>query len=67
MFLNDISEQVVESKDLRRQAKECMAVFFTMCEKCDRKSCKYMRNKSTRQKGKKKIQLYKIKVSSTTV
>ena len=23
-----------------------MAVFFQMCEKCYRKSCKYMRNKS---------------------
>ena len=38
-----------------------------MCEKCYRKSCKYMRNKSTRQKGKKKLQLHNIKVSSTTV
>ena len=37
-----------------------------MCEKCYRKSYKYMRNNSTRQKGK-KIQLYKIKGSSTTV
>ena len=39
-----------------------------MCEKCYRKSCKYMRNKSIRQKGKKKkLQLHNIKVSSTTV
>ena len=30
---------MVESKDFRRQAKECMAVFFKMCEKCYRKSC----------------------------
>ena len=39
-----------------------------MCEKCYRKTCKYMGNNknSTRQKGK-KIQLYNIKVSSTTV
>ena len=37
-----------------------------MCEKCYRKSCKYMRNNSTRRKGK-KIQLYNVKVSSTTV
>ena len=37
-----------------------------MYEKCFRKSCKYMRNNSKRQKGK-KIQLYNIKVSSTTV
>ena len=54
-------------KDFRRQIKECMAVFFQMCEKCYRKSCKYMRNKSARQKGKKKLQLHNIKVSSTTV
>ena len=46
---------MVESKDFRRQTKECMAVFFLMCEECYRKSCKYMRNKSTRQKGKKKF------------
>ena len=32
-----------------------MAVFFSMCEKCYRKSCKYMRNKSTRHKGKKNV------------
>ena len=31
-----------------------MAVFFQMYEKCHRKSCKYMRNKSARQKGNKK-------------
>ena len=31
-----------------------MAVFFKMCETCYRKSCKYMRNNFTRQKGKKK-------------
>ena len=61
------SEQVVESKDFRRQNKECMAVFFSMCEKCYRKSCKYMRNTSTRHKGKKKLQIPNIKVSSTTV
>ena len=30
-----------------------MAVFFSACEKCYRKSCKYMRNKSTQHKGKK--------------
>ena len=40
-----------------------------MCEKCYRKSCKDMRNKSARQRGKKKkLQLHNInKVSSTTV
>ena len=38
-----------------------------MCEKCYRKTCKYMRNNFTRQKGKKKLQLHNIKVSSTTV
>ena len=63
----DKSEQVVESKDFRRQNKECMAVFFSMCEKCYRKSCKYMRNTSTRHKGKKTLQIPNIKVSSTTV
>ena len=31
-----------------------MAVFFQMYEKCYRKSCQYMRNKSARQRGKKK-------------
>ena len=44
-----------------------MAVFFSMCEKCYRKSCKYMRNTSTRHKGKKKLHLHNIKVSSTRV
>ena len=38
-----------------------------MCEKCYRKSCKNMSDKSTREKGKKKLQLHNIKVSSTTV
>ena len=38
-----------------------------MCEKCYRKSCNIMRNKSKRQNGKKKLQLHNIKVSSTTV
>ena len=41
--------------------------FYKLCEKCYRKSCKYMRNNSTRLKGKKKLQLNNIKVSSTTV
>ena len=44
---------MVKSKDFRRQTKEWIAVVFYMCEKCYRKSCKYMRNNSTRQKGKK--------------
>ena len=45
-----MSGQVVKSKDLRRQTKEWMAVFFNIVrEKCYRKSCKYMRNKPTRQ------------------
>ena len=60
--LNDISEQVVKSKDFRRQTKE----WWPLCEKCYRKSCKYMRNNPSRRKGK-KIQLYNIKVLSTTV
>ena len=48
-----MTEQVVNSKDLRRQTKERMAVFFhKMCGKYYRKSCKYMRNNSTKQKGK---------------
>ena len=54
-------------KDFRRQTKECIAVFFKMCEKCYRKRCKYMRNKFARQRGSKKLQLHNIKVSSTTV
>ena len=44
------------SKDFGRQTKECMAVL-----------CKYMRNNFTRQKGKKKLQLHNIKVSSKKV
>ena len=49
-------EQVVKSKDLTRQTKEQMAGFFfyKLCEKCYRKSCKHMRNNSTRLQGKKK-------------
>ena len=54
-------------KDFRRQTKECIAVFFKMCEKCYRKRCKYMRNKFARKRGSKKLQLHNIKVSSTTV
>ena len=51
-----MTEQVVKSKDLKKQTKhEWMAVFHKMCtcEKYYRKSCKYMRNNSTKQKGKK--------------
>ena len=49
-----MTEQVVKSKELRRQTKERMAAFTqTQCEKCYRKGCKYMRNNSTKQKGKK--------------
>ena len=49
-----MTEQVVKSEDLRSQTKEWMAGFFhNMCEKYYRKSCKYMRNDSTKQKGKK--------------
>ena len=48
-----MTEQVVKSKDLRRQtrAREWMAFFHKLCEKYYRKSCKYMRNNSTKQKG----------------
>ena len=50
-----MTEEVDKSKDLRKQTKhEWMAVFsLKMCEKYYRKSCKYMRNNSTKQKGKK--------------
>ena len=49
-----MTEQVVKSKDLRRQTKEWMAVFSqTVWEISYRKNCKYMRNNSTKQKGKK--------------
>ena len=37
-----------------------MAVFHKLGEKYYRKSCKYLRNISTKQTGKKKIQLYII-------
>ena len=51
-----MKEQVVESKDLARQTKEQMAGFFyKLCEKCYRKSSKYMRNNLTRLQGKKMI------------
>ena len=65
-----MSEQVVKSKDVRRQTKETprsrWPLFYKLCKKCYRKSCKYMPNNSTRLKGKKKLQLNNIKVSSTT-
>ena len=50
-----MTEHVVKRKDLRRQTKEWMAVLIShkLCEKYYRKSCKYMRNNSTKQKGKK--------------
>ena len=66
-----MSEQVVKSKDVRRQTKETprsrWPSFYKLCKKCYRKSCKYMRNNSTTLKGEKKLQLNNIKVSSTTV
>ena len=56
-----MSEQVVKSKDVRGQTKETprsrWPLFYKLCKKCYRKSCKYMRNNSTRLKGKKKLQL----------
>ena len=66
-----MSEQVVKGEDVRRQTKETprsrWPLFYKLCKKCYRKSCKYMRNNSTRLKGKKKLQLNNIKVSRTTV
>ena len=65
-----MSEQVVKSKGVRRQTKETprsrWPLFYKLCKKSYRKSCKYMRNNSTRLKGKKKLQLNNIKVSNTT-
>ena len=53
-----MSEQVVKGEDVRRQTKETprsrWPLFYKLCKKCYRKSCKYMRNNSTRLKGKKK-------------
>ena len=37
-----------------KQRSRWPVFFYTMCEKCYRKSCKYIRNNSTRLKGKKK-------------
>ena len=45
--LSDISEQVFKSR--------WPFFFWFKCKKCYRKSCKHMRNNSTRQKGKKKF------------
>ena len=56
--VND-GRKVVKSKDLRRQTKEGWPFFHKLCEKYSRKSRKYMRNNSTKQKGK-KIQLHVI-------
>ena len=66
-----MSEQVVKTiktlEDKPRKLQGVNGCCFTMCKKCYRKSCKYMRNNSTRLKGKKKLELNNIKVSSTTV
>ena len=49
-----MTEQVVKSKDLRRQTKECMAFFSqTVLEILSKFSCKYMLNNSIKQRGKK--------------
>ena len=48
-----MTEQVVNSKDLKRQPRRGWPFFYKMREKYYRKSCKYMRNNSTKQKGKK--------------
>ena len=50
--VND-GRKVVKSKDLRRQTKEGWPFFHKLCEKYSRKSRKYMRNNSTKRKGKK--------------
>ena len=49
-------EQVVKSKDLTQDKPRSRwpGFFYKLCEKCYRKSCKYMRNNSTRLQGKKK-------------
>ena len=45
-----MTEQVVKSKDLTNQGKDGC---FLQTEKYYQKSCKYMHNNSTKQKGKK--------------
>ena len=51
-----MSEQVVKSKDLilednpRSRSDRWPFVFYNLRERCYRKSCKYMRSNSTRQK-----------------
>ena len=56
-----MSEQLVKSiKTLEDKPRKLQGVdgrFFTNCEKCYRKSCKYMRNNSTRLPGKKNFNL----------
>ena len=52
-------EQVVKRKDLTRQTKQ--QFFYKLCEKCYGKSSKYMRNNSTRLKGKKKTSTSQFK------
>ena len=54
-----MTKQVVKIKDLRRQTKDGWPFFHKMFEKYCRKSCKYMRNISTKQKVK-KFQLHII-------
>ena len=48
-----MTEKVVKSKDLSLEDKlrSGWPFFHKMCEKYYRKSCKYMRNNSTKQKG----------------
>ena len=65
--LNDISEQVVKSKDFRRQTKEWMAVFLVKCvrniiEKGGSICITILQHRKV-----KKIQLHNFKVSSATV
>ena len=66
-----VSRRMVKSKNVRRQTKETprsrWPFFYKLWEKCYRKSCKYMRNISTRLKSNKKLHLNNIRVSSTKV
>ena len=47
-----MTEQVVKSKYKEDKPRSGWLFFHKMCEKYYRKSCKYMRNNSTKQKGK---------------
>ena len=65
--MNDISEQVVKSKNFRRQTKECMAVFFFECVKNVIEKAVSICVIILQDSKVKKLELHNIKVSSTTV